>query len=194
MVNEALTYQWDKQGTYELSAEINGKASWKSATQAIWYNSTFKNWMIGALSKNEDVFRGITSIDNLEYDCPQQVGNHHWKYHYGNDSLKSCSKDVTIQCTGTSKWKLGFKCDHSELDPGTSKGNVFEENNGYNFSFAKTTCHLACDAREDCKYAEMYYAGTENQSCFLHGNLCSNWRSTQHPLTAVYVKGNYLSS
>ena len=100
LVNEALTYQWDKQGTYELSAEINGKASWKSATQAIWFNSTFKNWMIGALSKNEDDFRGITSIDNLEYDCPQQVGNLHWKYHYGNDTLKSCSKDVTIQCTG----------------------------------------------------------------------------------------------
>ena len=88
---------------------------------------------------------------------------------------------------GTSPWKLGFECHHSELDAGT----VFEGNNGYNLSIAKSTCSEACEAREDCRFADLYYAGTENQSCSLHGSYCSDWRSSQHPLTAVYVKGIY---
>ena len=62
-------------------------------------------------------------------------------------------------------------------------------NNGYNISFAKSTCHLACNAKDDCRFADLYYAGTENQSCFLHGNDCNEWRSNPHSLTAVYVKG-----
>ena len=65
---------------------------------------------------------------------------------------------------------------------------VFDGNLGYNLSFAKNTCRLACDDRDDCRFAELYYAGTENQSCILHGNSCIDWRSSPHPLTTVYVK------
>ena len=92
---------------------------------------------------------------------------------------------------GTSPWKLGFKCHHSELDAGTGISTIFEGNNGYNLNIAKSTCSEACEAREDCRFADLYYSGTENQSCSLHGSYCSDWRSSQHPLTAVYVKGIY---
>ena len=36
------------QGTYELSASVNGKPSWKSRSKAIWY-STGNTWGIGNL-------------------------------------------------------------------------------------------------------------------------------------------------
>ena len=98
--NEALAYHGDKQGTYGLSEVINGKRSWKSVTHAIWYNSDFKDWRIGALSENGTNFRGITSIDNEEYDCPQEVPKQRWQYYFGDDVSKSCSTDVSIQCIG----------------------------------------------------------------------------------------------
>ena len=43
--NEVLTYHGQYQGTYEMSASINGKPSWKSQSNVIWYSSSF--WRIG---------------------------------------------------------------------------------------------------------------------------------------------------
>ena len=100
LANEALAYQWDKQGTYQLSEAINGKPSWISGAQAIWYNPEFKDWMIGALPGNGTNFRGITCADNVEHECPQQVRKDHWEYYNGSDVPKSYSNDVSIQCTG----------------------------------------------------------------------------------------------
>ena len=100
LANEALAYQWDKQGTYELSEAINGKPSWKSVTQAIWYNPWLKDWRIGELLSSGANYRGISSIANVEYDCPQQVIKDHWEYYNGSDVPKSYSNDVCIQCTG----------------------------------------------------------------------------------------------
>ena len=98
--NDALTKKNFLEGIYEEHQTVNGKRSWKSVTHAIWYNSDFKDWRIGALSENGTNFRGITSIDNEEYDCPQEVPKQRWQYYFGDDVSKSCSTDVSIQCTG----------------------------------------------------------------------------------------------
>ena len=104
MANEAKAKQRDKQGTYELSEAINGKSSWKSATQAIWYYPEYKDWGIGALSDIGTHDRGITSIGDGKYDCPQQVPKDHWKYFDGSEWQQARSYDASFQCTGTSNF------------------------------------------------------------------------------------------
>ena len=100
MANEALVHQSDRQGIYQLSQEINGKPSWKSGTQAIWYYPEYKDWAIGSLSDIGTSIRGITSIGDGEYDCPQQVPKDKWKYYEGSDWQKAGSNDISFQCTG----------------------------------------------------------------------------------------------
>ena len=100
MANDALAEQSIRQGTYQLSEEINGKPSWKSATQAIWYYPDFKDWAIGSLSDIGTNFRGITSVDyNVENDCPQEVPKDKWKYWDGSEWQAASSNDVSFQCT-----------------------------------------------------------------------------------------------
>ena len=50
LTNGALTYQDEKQGTYEESVTVNGKTSWISTgnNMAIWYVPQFKEWAIGS--------------------------------------------------------------------------------------------------------------------------------------------------
>jgi len=40
----------DSQGTYELSAIVNGKPSWTSLSKAIWYSQVDNDWEIGNLN------------------------------------------------------------------------------------------------------------------------------------------------
>ena len=112
MANEALAEQSSKQGTYQLSEEINGKPSWKSSTQAIWYYPEYKDWMIGPLSSIGTSLRGITSTGDGEYDCPLQVPKDKWKYWDGSEWQEAGSNDVNFQCT------LGKKQQHQTIfDP-----------------------------------------------------------------------------
>ena len=68
----------NKQTTYQLSEEINGKSSWKSATQDIWYYPEWKKWLIGSITGN---FMINSVGDTVVYDCPQQVPKDKWKYY-----------------------------------------------------------------------------------------------------------------
>ena len=43
------------QGTYQLSEQINGKPSWKSSTNAIWWYPEGKGWLIGYISQTDDI-------------------------------------------------------------------------------------------------------------------------------------------
>ena len=99
LANEALAHQFNRQGTYQLSEEINGKPSWKSGTEAIWYYPDFKEWAIGPLSDIGTSNRGISSKYDGEYDCPQQVPE--WSYWDGTEWQNAGSNDVSLQCTGT---------------------------------------------------------------------------------------------
>ena len=35
------------EGTYQLSTEVNGKESWTTSSNAIWYQPEYKDWLIG---------------------------------------------------------------------------------------------------------------------------------------------------
>ena len=49
LTNGALIAQSSRQGIYEKSELVNGKTSWTSDTQAIWYASVPKVWCIGTI-------------------------------------------------------------------------------------------------------------------------------------------------
>ena len=105
MANEVLAEQPNRKGTYQLSETVNGKPSWKSATQAIWYNPEYKDWFIGDHSDIGTNVAGIYSVASTEYDCPQRVPEDKWKYWdaWQENWQDSSSKDVIIQCTGMTK-------------------------------------------------------------------------------------------
>ena len=100
LANDALAEQSDRRGTYQLSENINGKPSWKSGTQAIWYYSQQKYWMIGPVSEIGTNTGWIYSATDTEYDCPQQVPKDKWKYWDGSKWQKAGSNDVSFQCIG----------------------------------------------------------------------------------------------
>ena len=103
LANEALAQQSNKKGIYQLFEEINGKPSWKSGTQAIWYYPDFNQWMIGPLSSIGTSNRGITSTGNM-HDCPLQVPKDKWKYYIkdgdGERWQYANSNDIIIECEG----------------------------------------------------------------------------------------------
>ena len=98
-----MAKQRNKQGIYELSETINGKSSWKSATQAIWYYPEHNIWAIGSLS---DIGRipnwGISSFGPpyTKYDSPQKVPKDKWNYWDGKHFALASSTDIIIQCLG----------------------------------------------------------------------------------------------
>ena len=82
LTNGALTYQDEKQGTYQESVTVNGKTSWISTVNntAIWYVPQFKEWAIGAALQIGTNWRGISSTGASEWDCPNLVPNSNWGY------------------------------------------------------------------------------------------------------------------
>ena len=100
--NEALAKQSERQDTYRLSEKINGKPSWKSGTQAIWYYPRYNQWIMGSISNIGTNTGGIYSfVLNTEYVCPQQVPKDKWKYYDGSKWKEVNSNDFSFQCTGT---------------------------------------------------------------------------------------------
>lgn len=96
MRNGAFASQKIRQGLYEISDPINGKQSWTSGSQAIWYN--FNNWQIGLLEDIGTDFCGLSAKDDyggLDDD------NNVWKYWSSSDDswLWASGNDVSINCT-----------------------------------------------------------------------------------------------
>ena len=111
MANDALAEQSGRQGTYQLSEKINGKPSWKSGTQAIWYDSQNKYWTIGLVSEIGTNRGWIYSATDTEYDHPQQVPKDKWKYLDGSAWQNASSNDVSFQCTTGKKQQNRKICD-----------------------------------------------------------------------------------
>ena len=100
--NNAATSQGKKQGTFQLSSPVNGRLSWTSESQAIWYVPFYKEWAIGNLDDIGERFRGITSqgkesLGNSETYDPQDVLS--WLYWNGDEWLSPDEKnDIILQC------------------------------------------------------------------------------------------------
>ena len=102
LFNEVLAEQSENQGEFELFATINGKPSWKSATQAIWYiqaNKGKKRWLIGNLANIGTKNGGIVSYSTEE--CPQLIAKKQWLYWDNKKNWKKASpNDMSVQCIG----------------------------------------------------------------------------------------------
>ena len=65
------------------------------------------------------------------------------------------------------------------------------DGNFYDLTYAKQQCALACDRREDCFYADLYFKKNgRHQTCNLRGNDCGDWHKNKHTEYQLYHKGN----
>ena len=91
-----MSKQGDRQGIYEFNGIVNGRISWKTSSQAIWYYPEFKDWAIGPLSDIGTSSRGITSVANLDTKI-FNVPNNEW-YYWDSEWKVIKSGDITINC------------------------------------------------------------------------------------------------
>ena len=61
--NDVLSIQDSRVGLYKKGGIVNGKRSWTTDSQAIWFVPQYLDWAIGPLKDIGTNFRGITSID-----------------------------------------------------------------------------------------------------------------------------------
>ena len=60
-----LTHHGQFQGTYELSASVNGKPSWRSKSKGIWYRQDHNVWVIGNVNDIGQISVTIVTNDLL---------------------------------------------------------------------------------------------------------------------------------
>ena len=94
--NEVLCKQGDLQGKYQLGEIVNGKQSWKTATQAIWFYPEYEDWAIGSLDEIGTNLRGISSAAEENKDL-FDVANDDWMY-WDGDWKSINSGDIDIIC------------------------------------------------------------------------------------------------
>ena len=99
--NKVLEKQGSKQGLYRVYKTVNGKASWKSTSLAIWY-SPYDNWSVGTLKTIGTGTSSLYSTGNQGYKSPFDVPNDKWQY--SNNGFKNAeSGDVSIECWNPDK-------------------------------------------------------------------------------------------
>ena len=103
--NTALTalieeVQGDKKGIYHKSSLVNGKASWTSSTNAIWYyGGDSKIWAIGSLDEIGTTTSGIHSFFDISFQCPFDLPSEGWKY--SNNGWRHAQADeINVVCIG----------------------------------------------------------------------------------------------
>ena len=62
------------EGIYHISSMVNGKASWTSTSQAIWYEQEIDNWKIGQLG-NIGSSMAVFRSDHNSALCETLVSN-----------------------------------------------------------------------------------------------------------------------
>ena len=98
--NIALNTQGKTQGTYQKSAYVNGKPSWVSNNQAIWWISEYNEWAIGDLTSLGTDIRGITAVtDNKTKSGLPENPTHTWKYWNGASFVTvPDANDISVEC------------------------------------------------------------------------------------------------
>ena len=95
--NDMLEHQSQRQGTYQRSSEINGRPSWISESQAIWYMPKWKKWAIGNLSHIGTRLRGISGSSDDKLELPFDIKS--WEYWIGSSfKHEIINEDISVQC------------------------------------------------------------------------------------------------
>ena len=97
--NNALALHILKPGTYNLSSTINGKPSWTSESQAIWFIPQWNQWAIGPIDSLGTTRTGILS--NHYGKDPQHVGS--WDYY--DMETGWLSGDIIVGCISIGQTK-----------------------------------------------------------------------------------------
>ena len=93
VLNEGVSVE----GTYKLSAEVNGKESWITSSTAIWYRPEYKDWMIGNLADRGTQSAYIVSRFVYELERPYDV--EYWNYYqFGGWVTNGSATDVIVKC------------------------------------------------------------------------------------------------
>ena len=76
--NNARAAQGNLEGIYYNSSIVNGKPSWTSTSQAIWYDQNYDNWKISSLDDIGSSKAGIKSDNG--FGCPFDLPSKMWNY------------------------------------------------------------------------------------------------------------------
>ena len=92
--NNVLALHKLKQGTYDLSSLINGKLSWTSESQAIWFIPQWNQWAIGSI---DSLGTNTSGIRSTQYsNDPQNVVS--WDYSEAESGWWSADNDILVEC------------------------------------------------------------------------------------------------
>ena len=94
--NNALAAQRSREGIYRQSSVVNGKTSWVSKSQAIWYNQELNEWAIGPLDYIGTIYTAISS--EVVLPCP--FDNPSEKWIYVQNELWKCAdaNEINVLC------------------------------------------------------------------------------------------------
>ena len=78
----------------------------------------------------------------------------------------------------------GHKCPLGHLK------EFFRGYEGHDEDTAKDKCATACNARADCKFADLYWTRQSGeQACYLRSNKCGDYENNKHSAYRLYIKG-----
>ena len=93
--NKVFEAQNQARDTYQLSKLVNGKASWISKYQAIWYISKFKFWAVGDFIK---IGNTSTRIYSKRDEFPYEIPSDQFLYSDAGKWKKPGANDISIDC------------------------------------------------------------------------------------------------
>ena len=108
MKNDAKIKQGTREGIYEAHQTVNGKQSWKSTDNAIWFVKEYNSWGIGDLNGIGGEIRGITSTVETGGYSPYNVPSNEWQYWDYEWKKPTGSDDIIIRCVQKSKYCRSF--------------------------------------------------------------------------------------
>ena len=94
--NNALVAQYNKEGIYHNSSMVNGRASWTSTFQAIWYHQVSNLWAIGLLDNIGTSAAGIKS--DYSSGCPFDLSSEKWQYWYNDGWTSAEANEINVDC------------------------------------------------------------------------------------------------
>ena len=96
--NNALVAQGSKEGIYHNSSMVNGKASWTSTSQAIWYDQELSNWNIGPLddigTKMAEIISDYGCCHGIK--CPFELPSEKWTYLDNNNWIIAETNEIKV--------------------------------------------------------------------------------------------------
>ena len=98
--NDAKASQYTRAGTFERSITVNGKRSWKSKDQAIWFYPKTNNWKVGLLKDIGNNIAGLSSFIGSGGNNPYDLPSNDWNYCSTNTEKKwqPSNGNIIIQC------------------------------------------------------------------------------------------------